>query len=135
MYYRVMVTTNEILSLSERYSAAWVAHDVEAIVALHTPESRFHSHGRNQAVQGHDALRAEFSEVFTRFPGFGVEQHRLLFGPDHWVLDWTLTFQPVDGERRGFRCLDLVEVSADGLVSQKDTYYDLAEAASAMGKA
>lgn len=121
--------------LAERYSGAWLAHDVDAIVALHTADSRFQSHGRGRAVQGREALRTEFAAVFSRFPNFGVDVHRLLFGDRHWVLDWTLTFQAPRGERRGFRCLDVVEVTEDGLISSKDTYYDFTEATAAMGAA
>ncbi len=125
----------DLPDLAERYSAAWVGHDVDAIVALHTADSRFHSHGRGRAVQGREALRTEFAEVFSRYPDFGVNVHRLLFGDRHWVLDWTLTFQPAGGGRRGFRCIDLVEVTDDGLVSSKDTYFDFAEVTAAMAAA
>jgi steroid delta-isomerase-like uncharacterized protein len=127
--------TPDLPALAERYSTAWTRHDVDAIVALHTPDSRFHSHGRNQAVQGREALRTEFSGVFRVYPEFGVEAHRLLFGDRHWVLDWTLTFKSASGERRGFRCVDIVEVSDDGLIANKDTYYDFREATAAMDTA
>lgn len=126
------LTTTDIAAIAERYREAWVAHDVDAIVALHSSDSRFHSHGRDQAVQGREALRSEFAGILTRFAAFGVEVHRLLVGDRHWALDWTLSFRPAGSERRGFRCVDLVELDDDGLVSQKDTYYDVAEAAAAM---
>ena len=125
----------DLPTLAQRYSAAWIAHDVDAIVALHTADSRFHSHGRNRAAQGREALRTEFAAVFRRFPNFGVQVHRLLFGDRHWVLDWTLTFQPTGGESHGFRCLDLVEVTDDGLISSKDTHFDFTEFTAAMAAA
>jgi hypothetical protein len=125
----------DIAAIADRYRQAWVAHDVDAIVSMHTLDARFHSHGRDVAVHGRDALRTEFARVLNRFPGFGVEVHRLLFGDRHWVLDWTLSFQPRGSERLGFRCIDLVEIDEDGLISDKDTYYDLAEAGAAMGAA
>ncbi|MGP4024828.1 nuclear transport factor 2 family protein [Actinomadura sp. 3N407] len=125
----------DLPALAERYSGAWIAHDVDAIVALHTADSRFHSHGRDHAVQGREALRTEFAGVFSHFPNFGVDVHRLLFGDRHWVLDWTLTFQSIGGERRGFQCLDLVEVTDDGLISSKETYFDFAEYTAAMSAA
>ncbi|NUS43780.1 MAG: nuclear transport factor 2 family protein, partial [Mycobacteriaceae bacterium] len=99
---------------------------------LHTADSQFQSHGRIQAVAGREALRAEFARVLAFYPGFGCETHRLLFGPAHWVLDWTLTFDSEDGTRRGFHCLDIVEVSDDGLVSRKDTFFDHAQAKAAV---
>jgi hypothetical protein len=126
-------TTPDLVALSERYFAAWSAHDVDAIVALHTPDSRFQAHGRGSAVQGRDALRAEFAEAFDRYPGFDFEAHRVLFGPRHWVLDWTLTFQPPGQDRRGIHCLDVVEVTDDGLISRKDTFFDFAQLKAAFG--
>ncbi|WP_139053247.1 nuclear transport factor 2 family protein [Rhodococcus globerulus] len=124
----------DLAGLAERYSAAWIARDVDGVVALHTPESLFVSHGRPQTARGHEALRTAFSDVFETYPQFGVDTHRLLFGDTHWVLDWTLSFEPPGQARRGFRCVDVVEVS-DGLVARKDTYVDTAEARTAVRSA
>lgn len=125
-----MTTPTSILDLpviAKRYFAAWEAHDVDAIVALHTPDSQFQAHGRGAAVHGRDALRAEFAHVFELYPGFGFEERRVLFGSGHWVLDWTLTFQRPGAERQGVHCLDVIEVAPDGLVARKDTFFDFAE--------
>lgn len=116
-----------IAEIAERYAAAWKSHDVDAIVAFHAEDSTFQAHGRTGQVRGRDALRAEFSQVFTRYPEFAVEEHRLLLGDRHWTLDWTLTFQPPGKSRRGFRALDVVEVDVDGFVKSKDTFFDFAQ--------
>lgn len=115
-------------ALSRRYFDAWAANDVDAIVALHTADSRFRTHGRGVEAHGSAALRVAFAEVFSRYPGFGFRVHRVLFGDRHWVLDWTLTFDAEGEGRRGFRCLDVVEVSETGLVTSKDTFFDAAQA-------
>ena len=111
----------DLRAMSERYFAAWAAHDPDAIVAMHTEDTRFQAHGGGEPVKGRVAVRREFAQVFERFPDFAFESHRVPYGEGHWVLDWTLTFQPAGEERRGIRCLDVVVVSPDGLVARKDT--------------
>lgn len=125
-----MTRTSPLLDLaliSERYFAAWTAHDVDAIVALHTPGGSFQAHGRGDAVHGSAALHAAFTEAFSRYPGFDFVAHRVLFGDQHWTLDWTLTFEPPGRERRGIHCLDVVEVADNGLISRKDTFFDFVQ--------
>jgi hypothetical protein len=126
-----VVTTSstdlDLSAIATQYFAAWAAHDPDAIVALHTPDSTFQAHGRGAAVRGRDALRQEFAHVFELYPGFGFEERRLLFGSGHWVLDWTLTFQRPGEEPRRVHCLDVVEVASDGLVARKDTFFDFTE--------
>lgn len=100
---------------------------------MHTPDSQWQAHGLRAAVRGREVLREEFAQVFVRYPGFDFETHRVLFGEGHWVLDWTLTFQPPGQDRRRIHCLDVVEVAADGLVARKDTFYDFAQLKAAFG--
>jgi hypothetical protein len=117
----------DLAAIADRYAAAWLSHDPEAILALHAPDSTFQAHGRGAEVRGEAALLQEFAGVFERYPGFGVETHRLLLGDGHWTLDWTLTFQPPGKERRGFHALDVVEVDSAGLITRKDTFFDYAQ--------
>jgi hypothetical protein len=126
-------TKLDLAAIAGRYADAWLAHDPEAIVALHAEDSTFQAHGRGAEARGKAALLKEFAEVFQRYPNFGVETRRLLLGDRHWTLDWTLTFQPEGKERRGFHALDVVEVDAKGLVTRKDTFFDYAEVKAAFG--
>jgi uncharacterized protein (TIGR02246 family) len=121
-----------VAEIAERYADAWKAHDPKAILALHADDSTFQAHGRTGEVRGREALHAEFSGIFQRYPGFGVETHRLLLGDRHWTLDWTLSFQPPGKARRGFRALDVVEIDADGRVTRKDTFFDYAQVKAAL---
>jgi hypothetical protein len=129
---KTAATKLNIAAIAERYAAAWIAHDPAAILALHAPHSTYQAHGRTGVVRGEDALRPEFTQIFERYPGFGVETHRLLLGERHWTLDWTLTFEPPGKTRRGFRALDVVEVDDDGLVTRKDTFFDYAQVKAAL---
>jgi hypothetical protein len=109
----------DLTAISERYFAAWVARDPEAIVGLHTDDTQFWTHLGTGPVQGREAVRAAFAEIFEQFPDLTWETYRVLYGEDHWILDWAL----ISGDIR-FDCLDVVNVSPDGLVARKDTFID-----------
>ena len=109
----------DLKALSERYFAAWAAHDPDAIVTMHTDDTRFWTRLGGEPVVGRDAVRATFAEIFENFPDFSFETYRVLYGDDHWVLDWAL----ISGDIR-FDCLDVVVVSPDGLIARKDTFID-----------
>jgi len=87
-------TQLNLAAIADRYAAAWLSHDPQAIVALHAPDSTFQAHGRSGEVKGKAALLKEFAGVFELYPNFGVEIRRLLLGDKHWTLDWDLTFHP-----------------------------------------
>ncbi len=120
----------DLRAISERYFAAWAKRDPDAIVALHTEDTRFWTHTGAEPVDGPEAVRAAFSALFEVFPDFAFETYRVLYGQDHWVLDWAL----ISGDIR-FDCLDVVAVSPDGLVARKDTFVDTAGLQAAMGTA
>jgi uncharacterized protein (TIGR02246 family) len=128
--------TTEALNLekiTERYFAAWEARDPDAIVELHTEDTQFWSHLGTEPVKGRDQVRAAFADLFERFPEFSFEAYRVLYGPDFWVLDWALIFRPEGSEEAArFDCLDVVNVSSDGLVARKDTFIDMVQAQGAM---
>jgi ketosteroid isomerase-like protein len=118
----------DLKAISERYFAAWADRDPDAIVNLHTDDTRFWTHLGAEPVVGRDAVRATFAELFDSFPEFSFETYRVLYGEDHWVLDWAL----ISGDIR-FDCLDVVVVSPDGLVARKDTFVDAVQLQAALG--
>jgi ketosteroid isomerase-like protein len=120
-------TAVDVKAISERYFAAWEKRDPDAIVALHTENTRFWTHTGGDAVDGRDAVRDTFAQLFEVFPEFSFETYRVFYGDDHWVLDWAL----ISGDIR-FDCLDIVVVSADGLVARKDTFIDSVQLQAAM---
>jgi ketosteroid isomerase-like protein len=126
----------DLEAISERYFKAWEARDPDAIVALHTEDTRFHTHLDMEPVSGRAAVRETFAELFERFPEFGFETYRVLYGADFWILDWALTFRPQGSEqRRRFDCLDVVNVSPAGLVTRKDTFVDMVQLRVALSQA
>jgi ketosteroid isomerase-like protein len=121
-------TALDLKAVSERYFAAWADRDPDAIVALHTPDTQFWTHLGGEPVVGRDSVRATFAELFEQFPALSFEIYRVLYGDDHWVLDWAL----ISGDIR-FDCLDVVEVSQDGMVARKDTFVDAIQLQAAVG--
>ncbi len=123
----------DLEQISEQYFTAWEARDPDAIVAMHTEDTTFWTHLGTEAVEGREAVRATFADIFERFPEWGYETYRVLYGPGFWVLDWKLTFLP-DGasERVGFDCVDVVNVNEDGLVTRKDTFVDMVQLQAAL---
>lgn len=111
----------ELREIQERYAAAWRFHDPDAIMALHTEDTEFRTHGNGDRGRGRAAVRAAAVEMFARFPEFRPEPRRLLVGGDHWVLEWTLFSGEIE-----FDCVDVITVR-DGLVQTKDTYFDAAQ--------
>jgi ketosteroid isomerase-like protein len=119
----------DLKMISERYFAAWEGRDVDAIVEFHTEDTQFWMHSGTEPVRGRAAVREAFAEIFERFPDFGFDVHRVLYAADHWVLDWAL----ISGEIR-FDCLDVVNVTADGLVARKDTFIDFVQLQAALSQ-
>lgn len=118
----------DLKAISERYFEAWAARDPDAIVALHTDDTRFWTHLGTASVHGRDAVREAFAQIFEQFPDFSYETYRVLYGENHWVLDWAL----ISGDIR-FDCLDVVDISPEGLVARKDTFIDAVQLQAAMG--
>jgi uncharacterized protein (TIGR02246 family) len=119
-------------AIAERYFKAWEACDADAIAALHAEDTQFWLHSGGGPVNGRDAVRKAFAEIFEQWPEFGFETYRVLYGDGHWVLDWALTavLTGDDGSRQPVRfdLLDVVTVNTDGLVLRKDTFVDFPQA-------
>lgn len=116
----------DVRAIQQRYSEAWNRHDPDAIAALHTEDTCFCTHGAGPAAEGREAMRTTAAETFAQFPEFASRPGRVLFGPDHWVIEWTMENADlaVDG-------VDVVALE-DGLVKTKDTYFDFAQLQVAM---
>lgn len=109
------------------YGKAWNDHDPEAIAALHTEDTRFVTHGFGEPAEGRAAMREAAAATFEQFPEFASQPRKLLLGVDHWVLEWTV----VNGDIH-VDSVDIVTIEG-GLVKTKDTYFDVAQLALALG--
>lgn len=51
----------------DRYNAAWNAHDLDAIVALHAPDMVFENHTAGESAEGEE-VRAHIGAIFASLP-------------------------------------------------------------------
>ena len=126
----------DVRALFDTYAATFASHDVDAIVALHSPGTQFWLHNGEQPIHGRSAVRDTFAAMFAQWPEMGFDIYRVIVGDRHWVLDWALTavLTDPDGNRRPIRfdCLDVVTLDDNGLVERKDTFIDLPQAQTAL---
>lgn len=130
---------SDVRSLVDRYAKTYATQDVDAIVALHAPDTQFWLHLDREPVRGRAEVAETFAGFFEQWPKFDFEVYRVLTGSDHWVLDWVLTaeLEGPDGTPVPVRfdCIDLVTVNTDGLVVRKDTFIDYAQVQLALAAA
>ena len=124
----------DIRALFDRYASTFATHDADAVSRLHTADSVFHQRTGGTAVQGRDAVRDAFAQLFAQWPDLGFDVRRVITGDHCWVLDWDLT-ATVDGREVRFACLDVVDVDDEGLVTRKETFVDLAQAQASLARA
>ena len=115
--------------LFERYDAAWLHHDLETIVSLHTDDSVFHLHAGDAPVEGREAIRAAFGEVLRTYTDLRFERRSVRYGDDFIVFEYVM--------RTGGVSMDAVDVFTvtDGLVARKETYVDATVLAAAQAAA
>jgi steroid delta-isomerase-like uncharacterized protein len=119
----------------DRYNAAWNAHDVDAIVAMHTEDSVFENHTTGDVNVGREAIARAVAGIFRVFPDLSFETRRQYVCDDLVVQEWTArgTHEgtmvrsgievPPTGRTVEYRGLDVIPIR-DGLVARKDVYSD-----------
>ena len=120
--------------LIERYNDCWNRHDLDAIVALHTPDMVFENHTAGERAAGAE-VRDHIAGIFESWPDLAFETRRLHTGPDHAVCEWTATathtrrMQRGDlvaeptGQRLSWRGVDVFTIR-DERIARKDVYSD-----------
>lgn len=125
----------ELQEFINRYNRAWNDHDVEAIVAMHTPDSVFENHTTGDLNVGPEAIGTALRGIFTVFPDLQFETRRAYIREDLVVQEWTargthlgkmsragLEVEPT-GQSVEYRGMDVIPIE-DGLVARKDVYSD-----------
>ena len=104
----------------ERYNAAWNAHDLDAIAALHAPGIVFHNHTAAERVEG-EAVLGHIAAIFAGWPDLCFATTRLYARDDLAVCEWVATATHSDGRRLSWDGVDVFPF-ADGLIARKDVY-------------
>jgi ketosteroid isomerase-like protein len=119
------------------YGQAWASRDVDRILALHTADSVFILNVWKQPpAQGKEAIRQQFQQILRDNPQYSSKVHRMSWGTDFVVIEYSIRMQPVGpfvlGQRRftpksnaayDIPAIDVIHVK-EGLVSAKYTYID-----------
>ena len=117
-----------------RYNAAWNAHDLDAIVAMHAPDMVFANHTAGESAQG-DEVRAHIAAIFESWPDIAFATRRAYARDGLVVQEWTATATHAKTMRRGdlvaeptgerveWDGLDVIPFE-NGLVKRKDVYSD-----------
>ena len=112
----------EIQELAARYGAAWAAHDLDAIMAMHTEDTVFHLHGGGEPAVGFGATRAAFAASASQWPDLRFVKSRVYVGDGHYVSEYEMSATS-DGKRVTCDGVDVIAVT-DGRIARKDTYLD-----------
>lgn len=119
----------------ERYNQAWNDHDLDAILALHTPDMVFENHTAGERAQGSEEVRAAIAGVFETFPDINFTTRRFYVRDGLVVQEWTATGTQQSEMRRGdlvaeptgkrieWVGMDVIPFEG-GLVKRKDVYSD-----------
>ncbi|MCD6014887.1 MAG: hypothetical protein K0R88_971 [Solirubrobacterales bacterium] len=126
-----------------RYNEAWNAHDLEAIMSMHTPDMVFENHTAGERAEG-DTVRAHIASIFETWPDIRFDSRRTYVRDGLVVQEWTATATHANEMRRGdlvaeptgrkvtWDGLDVIPF-AGGLVKRKDVYSDSVTILSALG--
>lgn len=125
----------ELQGFIDRYNDAWNAHDVDAIVAMHTDDSVFENHVTGDVNVGREQIGAAIRGIFSVFPDLSFEGRRHYIRQDLVIQEWTArgTHEgtmtrggievPPTGKRVEYKGMDVIPIR-DGLVARKDVYSD-----------
>jgi steroid delta-isomerase-like uncharacterized protein len=118
----------------ERYNAAWNAHDLEAIIAMHAPDMVFANHTAGESADG-DEVRRHIGSIFQTWPDIEFSTRRLYVREGLVVQEWTARATHRNTMRRGdivaeptgrtveWDGMDVIPFE-NGLVKRKDVYSD-----------
>jgi steroid delta-isomerase-like uncharacterized protein len=110
----------ELEAMIQRYDAAWNAHDVDAILALHAPGMVFENHTAAERVEG-DAVGPHIARIFESWPDLAFRNRRLYARDGVVVSEWTATATAGEGRRLEWDGVDIFPCR-DGLILRKDVY-------------
>jgi ketosteroid isomerase-like protein len=106
--------------VARRYADAWNAHDVGAIMALHSDDTLYRLHGDAEVYRGRKAVAEKFTTQLKQVPDIHFALKSLYGSGDHFVFEADITYSR-NGQKARFDGIDLITIR-DGLVVTKDSY-------------
>jgi uncharacterized protein (TIGR02246 family) len=127
-----------LAAIFERYHVGWETRNPDMIASLHAEDTVFWLHDGSEPVTGREALRQHCVALFAAFK-FSHAVERVLYGEDHWVVDWTMVLSLAEPGGDPFTArvemLDVVTVNARGEVVRKDVYLNGKQSQAAFARA
>jgi ketosteroid isomerase-like protein len=121
----------DVQDLAVRYGAAWAAHDLDAIMALHTEDTVFHLHGGGEPAVGWSATRDAFAGAMEQWHDLRFDRKRVYIGAKHFVSEYEMS-ATTGGREVACDGVDVFSVK-EGRVARKDTYLDWATVQQQLG--
>jgi steroid delta-isomerase-like uncharacterized protein len=116
-------SADALRELIDRYNDAWNRQDVDAIMAMHTPDMVFHNHTAGECVEG-DAVRDHIAGIFANWPGMTFSGRTLYVREGLVVQEWTATGTHAESGRSAtWDGMDILP-TRDGKFARKDVYSD-----------
>jgi steroid delta-isomerase-like uncharacterized protein len=127
----------------DAYNAAWNAHDLDAIMALHAPDMVFENHTAGERAAGEEA-RGHIGAIFATWPDIRFDTRRAYVREGLVVQEWTATATHANRMTRGdlvaeptgaqvsWEGMDVIPFE-NGLVKRKDVYSDSVTVLRAVG--
>ncbi len=123
-----------LAQMIDAYNAAWNAHDLDAIMALHAPDMVFENHTAGERAEG-EAVRDHIAGIFAGWPDLRFEGVRVYAREGVVTQEWTAFAthsQPVKrgdieieptGREISWSGVDVIPTE-NGLIKRKDVYSD-----------
>jgi ketosteroid isomerase-like protein len=115
------VSTPDARRLLDEYRAAWLAHDIDRVVALVGDDVVYENLTTGVRVEGADAFRAHVVETHERWPDFTFDEHAFYVDGDTGVSEWTVRVAAPDDRRLEWDGVDIV-TCRDGRVVRNVVY-------------
>jgi len=116
-------SADALCELIDRYNEAWNRQDLDAIVAMHTPDIVFHNHTAGERVEG-EAVRDHIAGIFRNWPGMTFSSRSLYVRDGLVVQEWTAAGTHAEtGRSATWDGMDILP-TRDGKFARKDVYSD-----------
>jgi hypothetical protein len=129
---------HDLQKVFARSHVGWQTRNPDLIASLHSNDTVFWVHDGSEPVKGREALRRHCVDLFAKFQ-FHFEEGRMLFGPDHWILEYRLVVDLADTKGSPFTArvemLDVINVNEAGEVTRKEVYVNGAQMKAAFSRA
>jgi len=103
------LTRDDLWHRVEAYRDAWVAHDLDGLLGLVTPDVVFHNYTAGERVEGAENFREHVHSIVTRWPDTRFAERRVHVGDDFACVEWTARATRADGRTVEWDGLDILE--------------------------